>query len=111
MPEDAALGHVVLSLSVTDADMAAHAPSWLLSGSDAASAHFALSDRGELLVTRPLDRERQDRFELRAVASDGRFQASGLIDLIDLAYFLIYWVGNQLLNISMTPINVSNQRM
>lgn len=80
--EDVSVGSSVLQLVVTDPD--GPGLDYYITSGDS-SGHFAIRSTGQMFLTKTLDREVSDRYELAVVVTDSKYvvQTSVLVDVLD----------------------------
>ena len=77
--EDALPGTIVVTVSTTDADLELKANVVYHICDGDKRGQFAICPGGEIYVNKELDRERQSRYKLKEMATDGAFVTSAII--------------------------------
>lgn len=71
--EDALAGTVVVKLTLSDADSEIPSSTSFYITSGNPLAQFSVRNTGEVYVSKPIDRELIDFYELNVIATDGKF--------------------------------------
>ncbi|TKS72829.1 Protocadherin Fat 2 FAT tumor suppressor -like protein 2 [Collichthys lucidus] len=84
--ENSSPGEVIISMTTTDADVSLEnrlVTCYITDGDPLGQFAIIQEDEGEwgLIVKEPLDRETKDRYTLKVLASDGKFEAPVVVDV------------------------------
>lgn len=79
--EDALAGTVVVKLELTDADSEIPASTAFYITSGNALAQFAVRNTGEVYVSKGIDRELIDFYQLEVIATDGKFVTTAKLSI------------------------------